>query len=60
MAINDGLVSTASLMLGVGTGADSLRAMQVSAWVHSSRVVLLMPAANSSTVASQPLCVHTA
>jgi hypothetical protein len=29
MGINDGLVSTASLMLGVGAGADSLRAMQV-------------------------------
>jgi hypothetical protein len=29
MGINDGLVSTASLMLGVGAGAESLRAMQV-------------------------------
>ena len=29
MGINDGLVSTASLMMGVGAGADSLRAMQV-------------------------------
>jgi VIT1/CCC1 family predicted Fe2+/Mn2+ transporter len=30
MGINDGLVSTASLMMGVGAGADSLRAMQVN------------------------------
>lgn len=29
MGINDGLVSTASLMLGVGAGAESLHAMQV-------------------------------
>jgi hypothetical protein len=30
MGINDGLVSTASLMLGVGAGAESLRTMQVT------------------------------
>jgi hypothetical protein len=29
MGINDGLVSTASLMLGVGAGSEGLRAMQV-------------------------------
>lgn len=60
MGINDGLVSTASLMLGVGAGADSLRAMQVHAWTHSSRVVLLTPCpCNSSTVASQPAGART-
>jgi hypothetical protein len=29
-SLNDGLVSTASLMLGVGAGADSLHAMQLA------------------------------
>jgi VIT1/CCC1 family predicted Fe2+/Mn2+ transporter len=30
LGANDGLVSTASLMLGVGAGADSLHAMQLA------------------------------
>lgn len=53
MGINDGLVSTASLMLGVGAGAESLRAMQLAGVAGLFAGALSMAAGEYISVASQ-------
>ncbi|KAF6265570.1 Ccc1 family [Scenedesmus sp. NREL 46B-D3] len=53
LGANDGLVSTASLMLGVGAGADSLHAMQLAGIAGLVAGALSMAAGEYISVSSQ-------
>lgn len=53
MGVNDGLVSTASLMLGVGAGSDALRAMQLAGVAGLFAGALSMACGEYISVSSQ-------